>query len=238
MPENPRKAAGAAAGRRPDPDGGLRHLLRRRVPRPDAAADAGRARRHRRAGAAARRAGGQAARRARGVDREAALQLLDDREIYGAYDASANRLYVASAANRAAATALELTVNRVLAAQERPAAQVQDVKPLAASDPNGTSLFYVVIAWVFGGYFAAVLLGMVAGNRSSLAQPGGAARRRARRVRRGRQPAHAARRAARLRRARRPVPRAVGGGRADRVRHRGGVQRAAGAGRDGRHRAS
>ena len=100
-------------------------------------------------------------------DRETALRLLDDREVYGAYDASANRLYVASAANRAAATALELTVNRVLAAQERPAAQVQDVKPLGASDPNGTSLFYVVIAWVFGGYFAAVLLGMVAGNRSS-----------------------------------------------------------------------
>jgi hypothetical protein len=100
-------------------------------------------------------------------DREAALRLLDDREVYGAYDASTNRLYVASAANRAAATALELTVNRTLAAQERPAAQVQDVKPLGESDPNGTSLFYVVIAWVFGGYFAAVLLGMVAGNRSS-----------------------------------------------------------------------
>ena len=70
-----------------------------------------------------------------------------------------------------------------------------------------------------------------------LAQPGGAARGRARRVRRGRQPAHAARRAGRLRRARRPVPRAVGGGCADRVRHRRGVQWAAGAGRDGRHRA-
>lgn len=100
-------------------------------------------------------------------DRAAALQQLDDRELYGVYDPSANTLYTASASNRAAATALELTVNRVLASQDRPAAQVQDVKPLGASDPNGTSLFYVVIAWVFGGYFAAVLLGMVAGNRSS-----------------------------------------------------------------------
>lgn len=101
------------------------------------------------------------------ADRQAALEQLDDREIYGVYDPSANTLYTASASNRAAATALELTVNRVLAAQERPAAKVQDVKPLSASDPNGTSLFYVVIAWVFGGYFAAVLLGMIAGNRSS-----------------------------------------------------------------------
>ncbi len=99
--------------------------------------------------------------------RDQAMRLVNDREVYGAYDPSANRLYVASAGNRAAATALELTVNRVLASQNRPAAQVQDVKPLGASDPNGTSLFYVVIAWVFGGYFAAVLLGMVAGNRSS-----------------------------------------------------------------------
>jgi hypothetical protein len=100
------------------------------------------------------------------ADREAAMKLVDDREIYGVYDPSANKLYTASAANRAAATALELTVNRVLAEQKQPAAQVQDVKPLSASDPNGTSLFYIVIAWVFGGYFAAVLLGMVAGNQS------------------------------------------------------------------------
>lgn len=100
------------------------------------------------------------------ADRETALQQLDDREIYGVYDPGANTLYTASAGNRASATALELTVNRVLAAQGQPAAKVQDVKPPDAADPNGTSLFYVVIAWVFGGYFAAVLLGMVAGNRS------------------------------------------------------------------------
>lgn len=98
--------------------------------------------------------------------KDAALKLLDDREVYGAYDPGANRLYTASASGRAAASALELTVDRVLASQQRPAAQVQDVKPASASDPNGTSLFYVVIAWVFGGYFAAVLLGLVAGNRS------------------------------------------------------------------------
>ena len=39
-------------------------------------------------------------------DRDTALRLLDDREVYGAYDASANRLYVASAANRAAGCGL------------------------------------------------------------------------------------------------------------------------------------
>lgn len=100
------------------------------------------------------------------ADREAALALLDDREVYGVYDPAANRLYVASAANHAAATALEQTIDRALAEQDQPAVKVQDVKPLGETDPNGTSLFYVVIAWVFGGYFAAVLLGLVAGNRS------------------------------------------------------------------------
>ena len=35
-----------------------------------------------------------------------ALSQIDDREVYGAYDVAANRLYVASAANRATAIAL------------------------------------------------------------------------------------------------------------------------------------
>jgi hypothetical protein len=39
-----------------------------------------------------------------------ALSQIDDREVYGAYEAATNRLLVASAANRAAATALELTL--------------------------------------------------------------------------------------------------------------------------------
>jgi hypothetical protein len=42
--------------------------------------------------------------------RSAALSQIDDREVYGAYEAATNRLLVASAANRAAATALELTL--------------------------------------------------------------------------------------------------------------------------------
>lgn len=100
-------------------------------------------------------------------DRAAALALVRDREVYGAYDAGANRLYVASAANRATATALELTLGRALAAQALPAAAVQDVAPLPDWDPNGTTLFYLVVAWVFGGYFAATVLGLLAGPRSS-----------------------------------------------------------------------
>src|SRR6476646_9081016 len=38
-----------------------------------------------------------------------ALSQIDDRKVYGAFEAPANRLYVASAANRATAVALERT---------------------------------------------------------------------------------------------------------------------------------
>jgi len=99
-----------------------------------------------------------------------ALSQIDDREVYGAYDAAGNRLYVASAANRATAIALERTFNRIAAAQRRPAVRVTDVKPLPPKDPNGTAAFYSMIAWVFGGYIAATLIGLIGSPRSSSTQ--------------------------------------------------------------------
>jgi hypothetical protein len=99
--------------------------------------------------------------------RAEALSQIDDREVYGAFEAATNRLFVASAANRATAVALERTFDRVAAAQRRPAVRVSDVKPLPLSDPNGTAAFYAVIAWVFGGYLGATLIGLVGSPRST-----------------------------------------------------------------------
>jgi ABC-2 family transporter len=95
-----------------------------------------------------------------------ALSQIDDREVYGAYDAATNRLFVASAANAATAIALERTFNRAAAAQGGPAVRVTDVKPLPPKDPNGTALFYAMIAWVFGGYIASTLIGLIGSPRS------------------------------------------------------------------------
>jgi hypothetical protein len=95
-----------------------------------------------------------------------ALSQIDDREVYGAYDALTNRLFVASAANRATAIALAATFNRAAAAQGRPAVSVTDVKPLPPGDSNGTAAFYAVIAWVFGGYIASTLIGLIGSPRS------------------------------------------------------------------------
>jgi hypothetical protein len=99
--------------------------------------------------------------------RSDALSQIDDREVYGAYEAATNRLFVASAANRATAVALEQTFNRVAAARNRPAVRVTDVKPLPPKDPNGTAAFYAVIAWVFGGYIGATLIGLIGSPRST-----------------------------------------------------------------------
>ena len=95
-----------------------------------------------------------------------ALSQIDDREVYGAYDATMNRLFVASAANRATAIALAATFNRVAAAKGGPAVRVTDVKPLPPKDPNGTAAFYAVIAWVFGGYIGSTLIGLLGSPRS------------------------------------------------------------------------
>src|SRR3954451_19427915 len=108
------------------------------------------------------------------TSRTAALSRIDDREVYGAYDAAANRLFVASAANRATAIALETTFDRIAAAQRRPAARVTDVKPLPPKDPNGTAAFYAVIAWVFGGYIGSTLVGLVGTPRSRSRRRGAA----------------------------------------------------------------
>jgi hypothetical protein len=95
-----------------------------------------------------------------------ALSQINDRDVYGAYEVATNRLFVASAANRATAVALEETFDRVAGAQRRPAVRVTDVKPLPPNDPNGTAAFYAVIAWVFGGYIAATLIGLIGDPRS------------------------------------------------------------------------
>jgi hypothetical protein len=96
-----------------------------------------------------------------------ALSQINGRKVYGAYEPASNRLFVASAANRATAVALEETFNLIAAAQHRPAVQVTDVKPLPPKDPNGTAAFYAVVAWMFGGYIGATLIGLIGSPRST-----------------------------------------------------------------------
>jgi hypothetical protein len=110
----------------------------------------------------------------RAPTRANALSQIDAREVYGAYEVATNRLFVASAANRATAVALERTFNRIAASQGGRAVRVTDVKPLPPKDPNGTAAFYAMIAWVFGGYIAATLIGLIGSSRSRSTRRAGA----------------------------------------------------------------
>lgn len=79
------------------------------------------------------------------ASRDAALEAIDDRDVYGAL-IPGERLLVASAAGAAAADALTAAVQRT---DQRVAAE--DVKPLPADDARGLSPFYLVVGWVVAG---------------------------------------------------------------------------------------
>lgn len=99
-------------------------------------------------------------------DRAAAVRDLEERDVYGIYLVDDNALGVAPAAGSTTTAALEVVLDRALAAQGRPAVTVRNVAaPLPAADPNGLAVFYVVIAWVFGGYLGATLLGLMREKR-------------------------------------------------------------------------
>jgi hypothetical protein len=92
-------------------------------------------------------------------DERVARAAITDRDVYGAVVLPSRRLLVASAASPAVAQVLQRAFGGV-------GLRVQDVRPLAAGDPRGLSIFYAVLAWVFGGYLGATILGLVIGQAS------------------------------------------------------------------------
>jgi hypothetical protein len=76
-------------------------------------------------------------------------------------------LLIATAASPGTATVLTKAFTQAAAALKVPLA-VHDLAPLPASDPTGTSEFFLIIAWMLGGYVGATLLAlMLGGPRSS-----------------------------------------------------------------------
>jgi hypothetical protein len=87
----------------------------------------------------------------------AARAAIADRDVYGALILPSRRLLVASAASPAVAQVLERAFGGS-------GLRVLNVRPLAAGDPRGLSIFYAVLAWTFGGYLGATILGLVVGT--------------------------------------------------------------------------
>ena len=95
--------------------------------------------------------------------RAAALRMIDEREVYGAFVSAADgdTLIVAPAASSSVAELLPVIARR--AAPQRPL-RTEVVKPLPAEDARGLSPFYLVVGWLVGGYVGATMLGLARGG--------------------------------------------------------------------------
>ncbi|HEV3227548.1 MAG TPA: hypothetical protein VGZ52_11960, partial [Acidimicrobiales bacterium] len=71
------------------------------------------------------------------------------------------RLLIASAGGYAATQFVAAAFTRA-----QPNLRVIDVAPLPAGDPRGLTLFYLAVALIFGGYFAATVVTTLVGPRS------------------------------------------------------------------------
>ncbi|ADB34256.1 hypothetical protein Kfla_5242 [Kribbella flavida DSM 17836] len=92
------------------------------------------------------------------ADRAAAVQAIEDRDVYGAIvlDQQAPELLTASAAGPAVAQLLTQLSGRLAAQNPQQAPKVTDVVPLPADDPRGAGLAAGALPLVIGGIMAAV----------------------------------------------------------------------------------
>ncbi|GAA2083489.1 hypothetical protein GCM10009759_01670 [Kitasatospora saccharophila] len=93
-------------------------------------------------------------------DADAARARLLDRELAAAYvpDADAPTLLVATANSETSASAAEKVFTQVAAQQGKPLA-VQELTPMAAGDPTGQGLFFLLVALSIGSYGSVAVLG-------------------------------------------------------------------------------
>jgi hypothetical protein len=84
-------------------------------------------------------------------------------------------LLIQTAASPGTATVLTKEFTTAAAALKTPL-QVRDLAPLPASDPTGISAFFLVIAWMLGGYVGATTLGFLLGGVRSPSLPNAATR--------------------------------------------------------------
>jgi hypothetical protein len=98
----------------------------------------------------------------------AARTAIDDGQAYGAVVSSAAGTDLLTASASSPGTASILTEEFTLAAAKAGVPlRVRDLQPLPASDPAGTSAYYLVVGWMLGGYVGATVLGFTLGGMRS-----------------------------------------------------------------------
>jgi hypothetical protein len=95
----------------------------------------------------------------------AAQEAVRDGQAYAAIVAGrrGESLLIETAASPGTANALAKGFTQAAAALKVPL-QVRDLAPLPASDPNGSSAFFLIAGWVLGGYIGATVLGLMLGG--------------------------------------------------------------------------
>jgi hypothetical protein len=101
-------------------------------------------------------------------DAAAAQAAVRDGRVYAAVTAGprGETLLIQTAASPATATVLTKAFTQAAAALKVPLA-VRDLAPLPASDPTGLSAFFLIIAWMLGGYVGATMLALMLGGPRS-----------------------------------------------------------------------
>ncbi len=101
--------------------------------------------------------------------RAAAVGAIDDRKAYAAVVVSPTGVEVllASAAGAAVAQILQKVLPAAIHAIAGPSTRVRvsDIKPLPASDSRGTTVFYLIVALVLGGYVGAAFIATAFGAK-------------------------------------------------------------------------
>ena len=98
----------------------------------------------------------------------AARAAIHDGKVYAAIIAGphGDTLLIESAASPGTATILTKGFTTAAAAAKVPL-QVRDLAPLPASDPTGSSAYFLIAGWVLGGYVGATALGVMMGGVKS-----------------------------------------------------------------------
>ncbi|HEU0164108.1 MAG TPA: hypothetical protein VFQ54_03630, partial [Thermomicrobiales bacterium] len=99
------------------------------------------------------------------TDETALRHAIDERKIYGGlvFGPRGTTLIVADAAGSSAVTVLTTFAQGLATGQKIPLT-VEHVHLLDSGDPRGLTTIYLVLAWVFGGYFCATVLTTLRGT--------------------------------------------------------------------------
>jgi hypothetical protein len=95
----------------------------------------------------------------------AAQATIHDGRAYGAVEGGRHgtTLLIASAASPGTASLLTKQLAKDAAAARTPLL-IRDLAPLPASDPTGVALYFLIVAWMLGGYVGATVLSMTMGG--------------------------------------------------------------------------